>query len=76
MLRRHVKSNLLLLVSFLVLSCPVVAQDFYFCSYVIDGDTIIVEIGDKKEKIRLIGVDTPETVHPSKPVEYLMSRLE
>ena len=34
---------------------------------VVDGDTVIV---DGKEKVRLIGVDTPETVHPSKSVEY------
>ena len=34
---------------------------------VIDGDTIVLD-GD--ERIRLIGVDTPETVHPQKPVEY------
>lgn len=25
---------------------------------------------NNKERIRLIGVDTPETVHPNKPVEY------
>ena len=32
---------------------------------VVDGDTIVVKgIG----KIRLIGVDTPETKHPRKPV--------
>lgn len=34
---------------------------------VIDGDTILLD-GD--ERVRLIGVDTPETVHPNKPVEY------
>lgn len=34
---------------------------------VIDGDTIELDGG---EKVRLIGVDTPETVHPNKPVEY------
>jgi endonuclease YncB( thermonuclease family) len=34
---------------------------------VIDGDTIILDGG---ERLRLIGVDTPETVHPQKPVEY------
>lgn len=34
---------------------------------VVDGDTIEVEdIG----KVRLIGLDTPETVDPRKPVEY------
>ena len=34
---------------------------------VVDGDTIIVRgIG----RVRLIGVDTPETVHPGRPVEF------
>ena len=33
-----------------------------------DGDTITVKFANKSEKIRLIGVDTPETVHPTKPV--------
>ena len=37
---------------------------------VVDGDTIVVSIDRRSEKVRLIGVDTPETVHPSKPVEY------
>lgn len=37
---------------------------------VIDGDTIHVEINGKKKKVRLILVDTPETKHPRKPVEY------
>src|SRR6266540_2829475 len=33
---------------------------------VIDGDTIVVS---PNEKVRLIGVDTPETVHPKKAVQ-------
>ena len=33
---------------------------------VIDGDTVVLDGG---ERVRLIGVDTPETVHPTKPVE-------
>jgi len=36
---------------------------------VVDGDTIYVAFGNRVEQIRLIGVDTPETVHPTKPVE-------
>ena len=36
---------------------------------VIDGDTIKIEYGGKSETVTLIGVDTPETVHPNKPVE-------
>ncbi len=34
---------------------------------VLDGDTI--EVAGKK--IRMLGVDTPESVHPTKPTEYL-----
>lgn len=36
---------------------------------VIDGDTIVVEINGAQEKVRLIGVNTPETVNPRKQVE-------
>lgn len=37
---------------------------------VVDGDTISVSISGKVHKIRMVGVDTPETVHPKKPVQY------
>jgi endonuclease YncB( thermonuclease family) len=37
---------------------------------VVDGDTIKVRIGGRVETVRLIGVDTPETVDPRKPVQY------
>ncbi len=36
---------------------------------VVDGDTIEVLIDGRKKTVRYIGIDTPETVHPSKPVE-------
>jgi micrococcal nuclease len=36
---------------------------------VVDGDTIEVGLGGTVEDVRLIGVDTPETVHPTEPVE-------
>lgn len=37
---------------------------------VVDGDTIVVALGDRRtETVRLLGIDTPETVHPDKPVE-------
>ena len=43
---------------------------------VVDGDTAIISFvfddGSKylKERVRFLGVNTPETVHPNKPVEY------
>lgn len=36
---------------------------------VVDGDTIVVRIDGQEEKVRLIGIDTPESVDPRKPVE-------
>ncbi len=38
---------------------------------VIDGDTIqVCCIGGKRERVRYIGMNTPETKHPVKGVEY------
>ena len=36
---------------------------------VVDGDTIIAGIGDRSESVRLIGIDTPESVARERPVE-------
>lgn len=36
---------------------------------VVDGDTLILRRGSFERRARLIGVDTPETVHPNKPQE-------
>lgn len=36
---------------------------------VIDGDTLIVIYNGEEERVRLIGVDAPETVHPTQWVE-------
>ncbi len=44
-------------------------SNLYTVSSVIDGDTIQVLIDAKKETLRLIGIDTPETVDPRKPVQ-------
>jgi micrococcal nuclease len=42
-------------------------QNLYLVTKVIDGDTIQLSNG---EKVRYIGIDTPETKHPKKVVEY------
>ncbi len=36
---------------------------------VVDGDTVRVSISGREETVRLIGIDTPETVDPRSPVE-------
>ena len=35
--------------------------------WVIDGDTIDVFIGDDQERVRLLGIDAPESVDPNRP---------
>jgi len=42
---------------------------YYLVTKVFDGDTIAVNMDGREEKIRMIGVDTPETHKPNSPVE-------
>ncbi len=44
-----------------------VANPVFHVTRVIDGDTLLLSNG---ERVRLIGVDTPELCHPLKPVQY------
>jgi len=41
---------------------------------VVDGDTIHVQLGGVEEKVRYIGVDTPESVKPGTPVQCFAKR--
>ena len=38
---------------------------------IVDGDTIVVNVGGRDEHLRYIGMDTPETVKPGSPVEWM-----
>lgn len=59
------KNVLILIIVPLLLSS--FKSDWRTCISVIDGDTIVL---DRNEVVRLIGVDTPETKDPRKPVQY------
>lgn len=37
--------------------------------HVVDGDTIIVDVDGRRETVRILGIDTPETHKPDTPVE-------
>jgi micrococcal nuclease len=60
------------------------ADQQYRVVQVLDGDTIVVARGGSRDTIRLLGIDTPETHHPTKPVQcygpeasdYTTARLE
>lgn len=38
-------------------------------TYIVDGDTIDVNVNGLSERVRLIGVDTPESVARDRPVQ-------
>ncbi|MFC1539907.1 thermonuclease family protein [Gemmatimonadota bacterium] len=58
-------SQIFFLILLLLAQSPVVGT----VERVIDGDTIRVRINDLVETVRYIGVDTPETVHPTRRIE-------
>jgi micrococcal nuclease len=41
---------------------------------VVDGDTIRVLLGGREERVRYIGIDTPESVKPDTPVQCYAER--
>lgn len=47
----------------------IAAPNFYQVVRAVDGDTIVVDMENKQETVRLIGVDTPETHRPNSPVQ-------
>ena len=65
------------LVIVLITSCSIGKKEFqlnedvlYKVVRIVDGDTYVLEDGNgTKEKIRIIGVNTPETKHPKKGLE-------
>lgn len=64
------KKKLVFLILFLLFSNNVYAKEevkFFKC---VDGDTIKVLIRNNEKTVRLLAVDTPESVHPKKSVEY------
>ncbi len=48
---------------------PAQVQGPYPVSGVVDGDTITVDDGVTQMTVRLLGIDTPETVDPDQPVQ-------
>ena len=54
---------------FLLVVPSVYAQTVFKVLKVVDGDTISVDVRGKKEVVRLLGIDTPESVDPRKPVQ-------
>jgi len=45
------------------------APDRGVVAELVDGDTLDVRVAGRVERVRLLGIDTPETVAPDRPVE-------
>jgi micrococcal nuclease len=67
--KRTTSILLALLIAISLLACADAGE--YKCIRVVDGDTLIVRGKDRqKVRLRLIGIDAPESVRPEWPVEY------
>lgn len=58
------------IITFLLFINVSYALDEVKLSKCVDGDTIKVKIDDKEYTVRMLAIDTPESVHPKKKVEY------
>lgn len=77
--KRHVTLSVFAVLTFITLSLPIsqpakqLAEEnqpgLYRVSRFVDGDTIQVTMQGVEEKVRFIGVDTPETHKPNTPVQ-------
>ena len=74
---KHLIIALVVMLTGLILASPVQAyptmpqrvQGPFAVVKVVDGDTIHVDANGQRLKVRMIGLDTPETVDPRKPVQ-------
>ena len=58
------------IITFLLFINVSYALDEVKLSKCVDGDTIKVKIDNKEYTVRMLAIDTPESVHPKKKVEY------
>jgi len=73
-MKSHLKIILILFV--LLLSLPVLAVAAqYKVIRVVDGDTIVIDYNGNPEKVRLLCVNTPESVHPDRKQNVPMGKV-
>jgi micrococcal nuclease len=71
---RKIKTVSILLALLFVLPAVVIAGQFKVVR-VVDGDTIVIRYNGKFEKVRLLCVDTPESVHPDEKQNIPMGKV-
>jgi len=71
---RHLKTITLLTALLIIFPASAIAGQHKVIR-VVDGDTIVVNYQGKHEKIRLLWVNTPESVHPDKKQNIPMGKV-
>lgn len=65
------KKKLILIIGIFFISTNIVfAKDRVTFSNCVDGDTFKIILDDKEYSVRMLAIDTPESVHPTKGIEY------
>jgi micrococcal nuclease len=64
-----------LLIAFLIISPELTFAGQYEVVRVVDGDTIVIKYNGKYEKVRLLCVNTPESVHPDEKQNIPMGKV-
>ena len=64
------KKIIVFIITFFLMTSLVYAKEVVKLSKCVDGDTIKVIIDNKEYTVRMLAIDTPESVQPSKPIEY------
>ena len=62
-------------IAFLLLLSALSLTGQYEIIRIVDGDTIVVNYKGKNEKVRLLCVNTPESVHPDKKQNIPMGKV-
>jgi len=73
-MNRSLKTIYFLTLSFIIIPAIAVA-DQYQVIRVVDGDTIVIKYNGKYEKVRLLCINTPESVHPDKKQNIPMGKV-
>ena len=64
-----------LLISFLIISPTLTIAGQYQVIRVVDGDTIVIRYNGKYEKVRMLCVNTPESVRPDEKQNIPMGKV-
>ena len=71
----HLLKIISLLIILLIISPELTFSGQYKIVRVVDGDTILIRYNGKNEKVRLLCVNTPESVHPDKKQNIPMGKV-